>query len=399
MRKQMRRQTILVFMSMAAMVVVYAGAAWAASVSEVEPNNSRAQAQNIDASFDLSANAEIFDSTTVPHATVNGTGDGTYDYYKFTVPQGDPVRVVLDMDHTTPDWVANDDPYYDSWIDLYDSNNWLATNDDESGDPGSTQDDQAGVDSRLVETLAPGTYYVGIGSWPGFSTVPAGATYQLHVSVGNDVTPPDTTITDGPADGSTGHPGFVNFSFSASGEDALDSYTFECRFDDPQGDFYSCDSGTTYTYLTVGSHTFEVRAIDAAGNVDATPDIRTWTVSDATRPTIQSTTPPSGATRISRMNPNITATFSEQMGTFPADSFTLQKVRVQGGKETALGTVATTVQNPAAGQSNPNVVRLAPSATLDKGSYYRVRITTAATDEVGNALQSGTTWRFKTAPR
>jgi hypothetical protein len=61
-----------------------------------------------------------------------------------------------------------------------------------------------------------------------------------------------------------------------------------------------------------------------------------------------------------------------------------------------LGTVSTSVQNPATGQSNQNVVRLAPSAALDKASYYRVTITTAATDAAGNTLQSGTTWRFKT---
>src|SRR5215217_6241803 len=169
--------------AMAAMVMLYAGAAWAASVGEVEPNDSIAGAQNIDASsFDLTANTDIFDSTTVPHATVNGTGNDTRDYYKFAVPAGDPVRVVLDMDHTTPDYVSGDDPQYDSWIELYDSSGGLLDySDDEDSDPGSTEtgDDPWGRDSRIVKTLAPGTYFVGVGNYPelsqNFEPVRAGA--------------------------------------------------------------------------------------------------------------------------------------------------------------------------------------------------------------------------------
>jgi hypothetical protein len=409
------RRILVVLTTMVMGVVLASGVALAAVVSEEEPNDSIAEAQDIAAaSFDLTANPDIFDSTTVPHATVNGTGetgvDPTNDYYKFTVPAGDPVRVVLDMDHTTPDFVITGDAEYDPWIELYDSNGaFIDFSDDYGEDPGSPDDetDDGALDSRIVREggnkLAPGTYYVGVGAYDGgsFGLVPAGSTYQLHVSVGNDITPPDTTIDAGPIAGSTENPGFVTFEFSASGEDAsfpFEEYTFECRLDDPQGEFIDCFSGQTLSNLSVGSHTFEVRAIDAAGNVDATPDSRTWTVSDATRPTIVSTTPASGATRVSLTNPNITATFSEEMGTFPANSFRLQKVRVQGQRETVLGTVSTTVQNPAS-LATPNVVRLAPSVTLDKNSYYRVTITTAATDEVGNQLQSGATWRFKTAPR
>jgi hypothetical protein len=404
----MRR--ILVFLAPMVMGVVLAsGVALAAVVSEVEPNDSiPAGAQALAAaSFDLTANTDITDSTGVPHATVNGSGDATadgpdndtFDYYSFTVPAGDPVRVVLDIDHTTPDGATQ----YDSYIELYDSNGgFLADSDDASGDPGSTTDDPNVRDSFIQTTLNPGTYYVGVGQFyfdeltGGFfmAEVPDTATYQLHVSVGNDTTPPDTTITAGPADGSLVNPGFATFSFSAD-----DNSTFECRLDD-QVEFTTCDSPITYTGLSVGSHTFEVQATDDDGNVETESASRTWFVSDVTAPTVQSTTPLDGTTKVSR-TPNITATFSEEM-VLPANSFRLEKVRVQGQRVTVLGDpVATSVQNPATGQLNPNVVRLAlgQNVSLDKNSYYRVTITTAATDLVGYPLQSQETWRFNTAPK
>src|SRR5919112_3477791 len=86
-REHHMRRIIVVLAAMAAMVVVYAGAAWAASVSEVEPNDSIDEAQNIDPYFSLDSDPNIAHSTTAPHATVDGTGNGTFDYYAFSVPQ------------------------------------------------------------------------------------------------------------------------------------------------------------------------------------------------------------------------------------------------------------------------------------------------------------------------
>jgi hypothetical protein len=214
----MRR--ILVFLATMVMgVLVASGVALAAVVSEVEPNDSIAGAQEIAAaSFDLTANTDITASTGVPHATVNGGGNAgtgsspeSFDFYSFTVPAGDPVRVNLDIDHTTPDGNPSCPNLfrcqYDPWIELYDtSGTLLALSDDNSGDPGSTDDDPFNRDSFIATTLDPGTYVVAVGANDDlggtFGPVPdtlvqfaAGApyaaTYQLHVSVGNP--PPDTT--------------------------------------------------------------------------------------------------------------------------------------------------------------------------------------------------------------
>jgi peptidoglycan/xylan/chitin deacetylase (PgdA/CDA1 family) len=85
-----------------------------------------------------------------------------------------------------------------------------------------------------------------------------------------DTTPPDTTIGSGPS--GTVSSTSASFTFSSSESNS----TFGCALDG--GAFTSCTSPQAYTGLANGSHTFSVRATDAAGNVDATPATRTWTI-------------------------------------------------------------------------------------------------------------------------
>jgi hypothetical protein len=119
-----------------------------------------------------------------------------------------------------------------------------------------------------------------------------------------DTTPPDTTIASGPTGTVSGSS--VRFAFSSSEAGS----TFECKLD---GAAYSaCTSPKDYTNLSNGSHTFEVRATDAAGNTDATPATRTFTISgndpyanpDSTSQTFgQGWTP---ATNSVHLNPRVT---------------------------------------------------------------------------------------------
>jgi hypothetical protein len=88
-----------------------------------------------------------------------------------------------------------------------------------------------------------------------------------------DTTAPQTTITAAPAAQTSSTSASFGFSSSESGS------SFECSLDNAA--FVACTSPRDYTGLAAGTHTFRVRAIDAAGNVDGTPASHTWTISAA----------------------------------------------------------------------------------------------------------------------
>jgi hypothetical protein len=87
---------------------------------------------------------------------------------------------------------------------------------------------------------------------------------------GADTTAPETLITKGPPTKSKSKGATFEFSSNEPGS------TFECRLDSAA--FASCTSAKVYSGLKKGSHTFEVRAKDAAGNTDPTPAIQTWKI-------------------------------------------------------------------------------------------------------------------------
>lgn len=89
---------------------------------------------------------------------------------------------------------------------------------------------------------------------------------------------PDTTIDDNPDAQTTSS--VADFQFFSDDPTA----GFECRLDstDP-GDWEECSDPHRYADVADGFHTFEVRAVDAAGNADATPATFSWEV-DGTAP-------------------------------------------------------------------------------------------------------------------
>lgn len=95
-----------------------------------------------------------------------------------------------------------------------------------------------------------------------------------------DTTPPDTTITSGPADGAILNTSTVTFGLSGT---VGDTARFQCSLD---GDsFADCISPVTFSDLSAGTHSVRFRAIDASGNIDPTPAQRTFVVEPAPPPT------------------------------------------------------------------------------------------------------------------
>jgi hypothetical protein len=100
-----------------------------------------------------------------------------------------------------------------------------------------------------------------------------------------DTALPDTSITSGPA-GLT-HDSTPTLGIASTEDDA----TFECSVD--QAEFSACPGPeVTLPTLSDDDHVVEVRAVDAAGNLDPTPAVRALTVDTVAPDTVIESAPP-----------------------------------------------------------------------------------------------------------
>jgi len=133
---------------------------------------------------------------------------------------------------------------------------------------------------KSYSNLSPGNYRFDVQATdPAGNVTPYFAGRQWYIEEGTDPQPPppppdttapETSIDSGPS--GTVKQDSATFSFSSSEANS----TFECKLD--SAGFSACSSPKNYTGLAKGSHTFKVRATDAAGNTDASPASRTWKV-------------------------------------------------------------------------------------------------------------------------
>lgn len=146
-------------------------------VAEIEPNNTIATAQVIPASsfsLDFRSDIQTFSgtniSTTNPHVSILGTGNGTRDYYRFDALAGQ--QFIFDIDGNTN---------FDSDLYLHDINgNQLASNDD-----GSEIGETNGFNSFITYTFSnSGSYFINVGQLAN-QPLPSGSSYTLHF-VSND---------------------------------------------------------------------------------------------------------------------------------------------------------------------------------------------------------------------
>ena len=113
---------------------------------------------------------------------------------------------------------------------------------------------------------------------------------------GGDTTPPATQLTGGPTAGAHITDSTPTFTFSSN-----ESGSFECKVDNAS--WATCSSPKTVAQLADGDHTFSVRAIDTAENVDASPASRSFKV-DTQAPSVTFSGGPANDARIKDSTPS-----------------------------------------------------------------------------------------------
>jgi hypothetical protein len=234
------------------------------------------------ATFECSLNGAAFTTCTSPK-TYTGLGEGAHSFHVRATDQAgntDPTPAIRSW---TVDLTAPAAPVITSPPDGTTSNTGSFT---VSGmvEAGSVVEIFDGVTSKGTVSATGGTWskaFAGVAdgshTYTAIASDSAGNTSAVSNSrtVIVDTTPPHTSVDSGPAASTNETTATLTFSSSEGGS------SFDCRLDGAA--FASCSSPVSYSSLAEGSHTFEVKATDAAGNTDATPATRSWTV-DTTAP-------------------------------------------------------------------------------------------------------------------
>lgn len=176
---------------------------------------------------------------------------------------------------------------------------------------------------KTYDTVAPGshTFQVRAVGPGGPDASPASHTWRV------DTSPPDTEITN-PKPASPNGNASSSLTFQAIGALAPGepASTFDCRIIttlEPNPVFTTCGSPRVVPTTVTDTYTFEVKARDAAGNVDGSVASHTWTV-DRDPPTTDITGAPDDPSLVNTADFTFTseanATFTCQMDQGPAEA-------------------------------------------------------------------------------
>ena len=186
-------------------------------------------------------------------------------------------------------------------------------------------------------------------------------------SVTVDLTAPDTTITGGPLALTTSTTATITFT----GSDNLTapaSLAFQGRLDGAA--YATVTSPVNLSSVPEGVHTYAVRAIDAAGNVDATPASVSWTV-DTTAPVV---TPPANVIAEATSPSGATVTYPPATATDAVTASPTIGYSKASGTVFALGTTVVTISaTDGAGNTgfaSFNVTVTMPTTIANWRSYY-----------------------------
>ena len=200
------------------------------------------------------------------------------------------------------------------------------------------------------------------------NTDPSAASYTWTI----DTTPPTTTIGPTmPAANTQSSSATFDLGSSEPGS------TFECRLDGAL--FAACTNPASYAALGDGTHTFDVRATDQAGNLDTSPASYSWKI-DSVAPSTPTLTAPADALTTNGL-PQLRATFAD--GTAGGDSGTVE-FQLCSSSAPAGASCAPVVQSVTSGLvSNGGTASATPAALVDGTHHWQAR----AVDVAGN--QSG----------
>lgn len=179
----------------------------AATIDEIEPNNPETPsfiefAYNIDPFFTTELNDNVGDisganiSERSSHVSINGTGDGTYDYYSFTVPS-EGITGVFDIDFGD-DFSSSNEGVIDSMIALWNDDGLILSQNDDSSTALGAGGSSSSLDSFIqYDFNQPGLYIIGVAECCGdvdqqgwlSPRVREGGTYTLQVALGTGFSP------------------------------------------------------------------------------------------------------------------------------------------------------------------------------------------------------------------
>jgi hypothetical protein len=240
-----------------------------------------------DGQITVSSPTTVEQSATIPHISIAGTGDGTFDYYSFKVVAGGG-RGIFDIDFEN----------FDTQLFLYDSlGNLLAENDDHGDDRGSSGRTASLID---YEFATGGTFIIGVGKWPSDNdggqiagaVQEAGDVYVLHISLEN-------------------HP------LNPSGVDAV----LEVESNDPPASAQNVDGGGWN--LDVGDDTTRINGLFAPATFQAaqvTDIVFTMAAGDDVVEVSQLALPGSMRVDLADGDDNLTAIFSQVGGDMMVES-------------------------------------------------------------------------------
>ncbi len=141
-------------------------------------NNAISTAVDVSAMFALDNDPDIVNSSSTPHVTVSGTGDGTADFYAINILNSG-AAITLDIDHTSG---------WDSYVNLRTAAGTVVASDDDSNTGDGAGGSTSGLDSFLTFTVVTaGLYFIQVGRYPAGAAIASSETYELQISVANEL--------------------------------------------------------------------------------------------------------------------------------------------------------------------------------------------------------------------